>query len=53
MQLQKQQTQGGSKSDEKLMQTMTLTQKRLDVYLQVCSDDKKGLKIDSLMYTVS
>ncbi|XP_052261533.1 WASH complex subunit 4-like isoform X2 [Dreissena polymorpha] len=43
-QLQKQQQGASSKADEKLQQTMTLTQKRLDIYLQ---------EFDLLFYSLS
>ncbi|XP_052780074.1 WASH complex subunit 4-like isoform X2 [Mya arenaria] len=42
--LQKQQQTSSSRSDEKLLQTMTLSQKRLDVYLQ---------EFDLLFYSLS
>ena len=38
----KEQNVQATSQDEKLMQTMNLTQKRLDIYLQVGSDTDKG-----------
>lgn len=36
----KEQNIQATNQDEKLMQTMNLTQKRLDIYLQVCHNEK-------------